>query len=177
MDASTLKAQIQKNDIPSFLIFTGPEWVVQNTFINKISEVVGLNKKYVDSISDIYSTLRSRQIFMNDSLYVIRDDKEITHNEKIQEQLKHGLLGNNRLILLLTTVDKRTKFYKCYVKQIVEFEPLKPTVLKKYIQKEIRLSDKNTEKLMEVCEYDYGRCLLEIDKIKRYVDGRGLERS
>ena len=170
MDASTLKAQIQKNDIPSFLIFTGPEWVVQNTFIDKISEVVGLNKKYVDSISDIYGTLRSRQIFMNDSLYVIRDDKEITHNEKIQEQLKHGLLGNNRLILLLTTVDKRTKFYKTYKDAIIEFSALKPAILKKYIQRAISLSDKSVEKLMEVCENDYGRCLLEIDKIKRYVE-------
>lgn len=168
MEASALKQCIQKNEIPDFLIFTGPEWVVQKTFIDKISEITGLDKKYVDSIIDIYGTLRSRQIFVKNSLYVIRDDKEITHNEKIQEQLSHGLLNDNRLILLLTTVDKRTKFYKTYKDTIIEFSALKPAILKKYIQTEISLSDKNVDKLMEVCEYDYGRCLLEIDKIKRY---------
>ena len=169
MDASTLKSCIQKNDIPDFLIFTGPEWVVQNTFIDKIAEVTGLDKKYVDSISDIYGTLRSRQIFVKNSLYIIRDDKEITHNEKIQEQINQGLLNDNRLILLLTTVDKRTKFYKTYKDAIIEFSALKPAILAKYIQREISLSAKSVEKLMEVCEYDYGRCLLEIDKIKHYA--------
>lgn len=168
MEASALKQCIQKNEIPDFLIFTGPEWVVQKTFIDKISEVTGLDKKYVDSITDIYGTLRSRQIFVKNSLYVVRDDKEITHNEKIQEQLSHGMLNNNRLILLLTAVDKRTKFYKMYKDTIIEFSALKPAILKKYIQAEISLSGKNVDKLMEVCEYDYGRCLLEIDKIKRF---------
>jgi DNA polymerase III delta subunit len=103
-------------------------------------------------------------------VYVVRDDKEITQNEKVQEQLD-SIIGNNILILLLVTLDKRTKFYKAYKDTIVEFEALKPAILKKYIQKEIDLSDKNTEKLMEVCEYDYGRCLLEIDKIRKYISG------
>ena len=43
--------------------------------------------------------------------------------------------------------------------------------MKRYIQKEIELSDKNCDKLIEVCEGNYSRCLLEIDKIKRYADG------
>jgi len=176
MDATTIKSYIQNKNIPDFLIFSGPEWAVQKIYINKIAEVLNMQCRYVDSISDIYGTLQSRQMFAKDSLYIIRDDKEITHNEKIQEQLKEGLLKNNHLILLLTTVDKRIKFYKTYKDSICEFEPLKPAVLKKYIQREIELSDKNTEKLMEVCEYSYGCCLLEIDKIRRYANARNLER-
>ena len=170
MDASTIKSYIQTNQIPQFMIFTGPEWVVQKIFINKIAEVTGLDKKYVDSISDIYGILQARQMFTKNSLYIIRDDKEITGNEKRQEQLQHGLLKDNKLILLLTTVDKRTKFYKTYKDIICEFDTLKPKILAKYIQREIDLSDKNIDKLMEICEYDYGRCLLEIDKIKQYDD-------
>lgn len=172
MDVSTIKHYIQTKTVPQFMIFTGPEWVVQKIYIDKIAEVVGLDKKYVDSIADIYGTLRSRNMLSKDSLYVIRDDKEITGNEKIQEQLQHNLLRNNYLILLLTTVDKRTKFYKTYKDSICEFEPLKPAVLKKYIQKEVPLTDDNCDKLMEVCEYDYGRCLLEIDKIRNYGKAR-----
>lgn len=175
MDVSTIKHYIQTKEIPQFLIFTGPEWVVQKIYIDKIAEVVGLEKKYVDSISDVYGTLRSRNMFSKNSLYVIRDDKEITGNEKVQEQLKHDLLKNNYLILLLTTVDKRTKFYKTYKDTICEFETLKPAILKKYIQKDIGLSDSNCDKLMEICEYDYGRCLLEIDKIKNHAKATKAE--
>ena len=168
MDATTVKSWIQTKQIPNFLIFAGPEWAVQKIYINKIAEVVDGTLKYVDSIADIYNSLRSRNLIAKKNVYVIRDDKEIMTNEKLQGQLNGGLLGNNTLIYLLTTVDKRTKFYKTYKDAIIDFEPLKPAVLKKYIQKEIDLSNENTEKLMEVCEYDYGRCLLEIDKIKRY---------
>lgn len=40
--------------------------------------------------------------------------------------------------------------------------------MKKYIKREINLSDNNCQRLIEVCEHDYGRILLEIDKIKWY---------
>lgn len=169
MDASTIKSYIQTKTIPHFLIFTGSEWVIQKIFIDKISEVLGIEKRYVDSISDIYGSLRTRSIFDENRLYVIRDDKEVIHNEKIQEQLQQGLLKDNYLILLLTSPDKRTKFYKAYKDDLCEFQPLKPQILRKYIQKELPLSDKAAEKLMEVCENDYGRCLLELDKIKHYM--------
>lgn len=169
MDASTIKSYIQTKTIPHFLIFTGSEWVIQKIFIDKISEVLGIEKRYVDSISDIYGSLRTRSIFDENRLYVIRDDKEIIHNEKIQEQLQQGLLKDNYLILLLTSPDKRTKFYKAYKDDLCEFQPLKPQILRKYIQKELPLSDKAAEKLMEVCENDYGHCLLELDKIKHYM--------
>lgn len=175
MDASTIKSYIQTKTIPHFLIFTGSEWVIQRIYIDKISEVLGIEKRYVDSISDIYGSLRTRSIFDENRLYVIRDDKEIIHNEKIQEQLQQGLLKDNYLILLLTSPDKRTKFYKAYKDDLCEFQPLKPQILRKYIQKELPLSDKAAEKLMEVCEYDYGRCLLEIDKIKHHAKATQAE--
>lgn len=165
MDASTLKGYIVKNEVPNFLIFSGPEWTVQRKFIDQIAKVKQLELKYIDSISEIFSKLRVRKFTVSNSLYVIRDDKEILNNEKVQEQLE-SILGSNVLILLLSAVDKRTKFYKKYNSAIIEFEPLKPAMLAKYIAREIQLSDKNIEKLMEICEYDYGRCLLEIDKIK-----------
>ena len=37
----------------------------------------------------------------------------------------------------------------------------------KYIAKEIELSNKEVDTLIKVCDSDYGRILLEIDKIKR----------
>ena len=130
-----------------------------------MSKVSGKELKYVDGVAGIYSKLQLSSLVSKSYIYVVRDDRELMQNEKLQSQLDN-VLKNNILVLLLTAVDKRLKFYKQYKDTIIEFEPLKPVILRKYIQKEIDLSDKNCDKLMEVCEYDYGRCLLEVDKIK-----------
>ena len=169
METVEIKHHIQTKQFDSFYIFAGTEWRVQRIYIDQIAKVSGKPLKYVDSINDIYSNLQSTSFIPKSYVYVIRDDKELQQNEKLQSQLD-SILKNNILILILTTVDKRLKFYKQYKDTICEFETLKPEVLKKYVQKEINLSDRNCDKLMEVCEYDYGRCLLEIDKIKHFMN-------
>ena len=78
-------------------------------------------------------------------------------------------MGDNILIHLLTTVDKRTKFYKAYKDVICDFERLSDSMLKKYILKEIKLSERNLQRLIDICEHDYGRILLEIDKIYSFM--------
>lgn len=170
MDVAEVKNDIQSKTLKPFYIFTGIEWKIQRIYIDMISKISGKELKYIDSIKDLVRRAGNRSFISKSYVYVIRDDKDLMSEEKIQDRLNE-IIGNNILILLLTTVDKRLKFYKRYVDSICEFDTLKPAILKKYIQKEINLSDKNCDKLMEVCEYDYGRCLLEIDKIKQYVAG------
>jgi len=170
MEVAEIKNHIQKRQFNKFYIFTGPEWKVQRIYLEQMAAASGKDLRYVDSIADIYSKLKNTSFISKPYLYVIRDDKEIMQNEKLQAQLE-TLLGQNILVLLLTAPDKRLKFYKTYKDAIVEFGALKPAILKKYIQNEIPLSDKNCDKLMEVCEYDYGRCLLEIYKLKQFIKG------
>lgn len=172
MEVTSIKAQIKSRQLQNFYIFAGTEWKIQRIYIEQIAKVAEKQLKYVDSIADIYSSITNRSFVQKSFVYVIRDDKELMTNEGLMAKLD-TVLGDNILILLLTTVDKRLKFYKTYKDTICEFEPLKPEILKKYIQKEIQLNDRNCEKLMEICEYDYGRCLLEIDKIKQYVNYLG----
>ena len=168
MDVTELKAKIKSKQLPSYLIFSGPEWKVQQIYIEQISKSTGKAIKNIESIVDIYQQLRNRSFIQTAVIYKVRDDKELMQNEKLQQQLGR-VLGDNILIHVLTSVDKRTKFYKQYKDSIIEFEPLSDALLMKYIKKEIKLSDKNCRRLMDVCEHDYGRILLEIDKIKRYV--------
>lgn len=167
MEVNEIKAHIQNRKFNSFYIFSGPEWKVQRIYIDMIVKSSGKELAYIDSIADIYNKLNNRSFVKKSYVYVVRDDKEIMQNEKLQLQLS-SLLADNILILLITSLDKRLKFYKSYKDAIVEFEALKPMVLRKYIQKEIKLSDSDCDRLMEICEYDYGRCLLEIDKIMHY---------
>lgn len=169
MNLQALKNELKQKIVRPFYIFTGDEWQGQLIYINQISKVKELSVNRLDSISKVYMKLKSGSFISNSSIYVVRDDVEFIQNEKLQENVK-GSLGNNVYILLLTSVDKRTKFYKKYKDDIVEFEYFDDKVLIKYIQKEIDLSPANCKKLIDVCESDYGRILLEIDKIKRYCD-------
>lgn len=170
MDISSLHAQLKTKQLNDFYIFAGVEWMVQKLYIEQIAKIANKPIQYIDSFMDIQNKLRSGGILTKKKVYVVRDDSAIMNEEKIQVQIKNGILSKNILVMLLTTVDKRKKFYKAYKDTIVEFEPLKPAILKKYLQKEIKLSENNFEKLMELCAYDYGRCLLEVDKIKQYEE-------
>lgn len=174
MEVNEIKHHIQTKQFNKFYIFAGIEWKIQQIYIRMISKTAGKELRYIDSISDIHSKLNNSAFVQKSYVYVVRDDKELIQNEKLQHQLE-SMLKDNMLILLLTTLDKRLKFYKTYKDTIVEFEPLKSSILMKYIQNEINLSNNSCEKLMEVCEYDYGRCLLEIDKIKNHAKATKAE--
>lgn len=176
MDVSTLKSHIKLKKIPSFLIFGGEEWKVQEIYIQQIAKATGFEIKRIDSITDVYANLKNRSFIQKPVIYIVRDDKELMQNEKIQAQIEKGLLADNILILLLTNIDKRTKFYKLFKERICLFERLSDSLLKKYTLKELKLSESDLERLIAICEHDYGRILLEIDKIKMYqrstVDGQ-----
>lgn len=168
MEVQELKQMIKSADIPNFLIFIGDEWMVKKIYIEQISKVKKLGIKYIDAVSDIAGSVGSKSLFNQNYLYVCTDDKEFMTEEKLQQKVIENL-SDNMLILQLTSVDKRLKFTKTYNNSIVEFKTLNEAVLKRYIQKEIDLNDAKCKQLMEICEYNYGRCLLEIDKIKRIM--------
>lgn len=164
MEVQDLKHMIQSKNIPSFLIFTGEEWKIQQLYIQQIAKVKKLEVKTIDSIHDIWNTLNSKILIGKNYLYVLQDDKEFYTEEKLYYQIVNRL-NQNMLILKLSSVDKRLRILKTYNNTTFEFNALKSDVLKRYIQREIDLSDRNCEALMEVCENNYGRCLLEIDKL------------
>lgn len=171
MDVSALKAKIKSKQIPHYMIFTGPEWKVQQIYIQQIAKVLGLEVVYLDSYSEVYSKIRSRTLTSSSKLFLLRDDTEIQSSDKITTQRIVDSLKDNFLIHILTTTDKRKKYYKENQDRIVDFEPLSDSALHKYIDKEFfLLSKENRQKLIDVCEHDYGRILLELDKLKRYTD-------
>lgn len=167
-EISVLHGYIKSKKIPSYLIFTGDEWKVQEIYINQIAKVTGKNTCRVDSVSEIFSSIKNRSFVNTPKVYIVRDDSDLMQNEKLQAQINSGILGENFLIHIITSVDKRTKFYKLFKDDIFDFKTLSDDLLSKYTLKEITLSNRNLKRLLDVCEHDYGRILLEVDKIKRY---------
>lgn len=172
MDVSSLKAHIKTKELPHIMIFAGDEWQVQKIYIEQIAKALQLENKRVDAVSDILPALRNKSFVKQSFLYVIRDDKEFVTSEKLQNYVTKTIENTaSYLILFITKLDKRTKFYTSHKDMIVEFTALPDMWLKKYIKNYIPdMSERNCNTFIELCEHDYGRILLEIDKVKNWHD-------
>ena len=160
-----LKTQITNKQLNDIYYFTGDEWKVMNIYIHEIAKIGNSKVEYADSVKEIIPNLKQKSILTPKTCYVVRDDKEYLSNEKIWDKVKE--LNNNILIIIVSNIDKRSKFYKQFKDDITTFDKLNELTLMRYVNNAIKLTNDNTKTLIEICEYDYGRILLEIDKIKQ----------
>lgn len=175
MEVSAVKQQIKENDLDSLYLFAGEEHKVLNIYIDKIAEVSGANKIYVDDLASVFSKSRQASLIKSKSVYVVMDDKEVLTNEATWKIFSEKTpFKDDIIILYFTSIDKRLKFWKQFYSRAVIFEKMEKHILRKHIQKKLPLSDENADRLMDICECDYGRCLLELDKIERYAGGKLL---
>lgn len=169
MTIQDVKQHIKDKSFQSYYIFTGDEIEIQRIYVNKIAETLGYRVNRIDAISDVWQDLTGNDMFGVPAVYVVRDDKDLMKDEILQERIDTAI-GKNIVIHLITSVDKRTKWAKDNADRIVVFERLSSEVLKKYVQRLTTLNNANCERLIAICENDYARILLEIDKIKRYAN-------
>ena len=164
MEVTAVKKQIQSKRLDRFFVFTGAEIEAQRIYVNKISEVTGKPIKRIESVKDAFN--RRASLLKVSYCFVCRDDMEFWKSATPSETVLE-LLGDNILILQMTDIDKRSKSYKSYTNEIVEFKYMDADTLYKYVQKVCSLSDENTYDLIDVCENDYSKILLEADKVCR----------
>ena len=173
MKLHELKEQLVRKTVQPLYIFTGEELAIMDVYIQKIVSTSNSTPKRVDSVRSIFSRLQNTSFISKPTCYIIRDDKEYLAQEKVWDEMNSGKhLGNNIIILVYTALDKRSKFYKQHTEQIVEFEKLTPEVLIKYVKKEIALKDDTAALLVDLCDNNYSRILLECDKIKHLATVR-----
>jgi DNA polymerase III delta subunit len=170
MDLTTLKSHIKNKTFDDYYIFTGPEIAVMRIYLNQIAKVLGATVKSLDSLEMLSQKLTNKTMLKNACIYTLRDSKDFILDDKINAKITQNFASYDMpVVLLYTSIDKRSKVYKNSQDHIVEFDYLPESVLVKYIQKEIDLSESNCKKLIEVCESDYSRIMLEIDKILQYA--------
>ena len=171
MQVREVKKQIQAKRLYPSYVFTGAEIEAQRIYIEKIAEVTGKPVKRIESVREAFN--RRASILKISNVYVCRDDMEFWKSATPLETVKE-LLGDNILILQMTEIDKRSKSYKSYTNEIVDFEYMDADTLYKYVQKQCSLADTNTYELIDICENDYSRILLETDKINTYARACGV---
>lgn len=176
MNLMELKKQLSTGTLKSLYIFTGEEVSIMDIYIDKISKMFNGDTVCAESVSSIVPRLKSNSlIFSNNCLYIIRDDKSILSADKVWESLKTGVLQKrNCLILVFNNLDKRGKFYKEFSDIIVSFDSLSEGVLLKYVNKSLSLSTDRAQRLISICQNNYNRMLLEMDKISCLSNNLGL---
>lgn len=167
MELWELKDRIKNNTIPNFLIFTGPEVGLMDIYINQISKTLGIKPKRIDSVSMAISGSKVLSLTESTKFNLVRGDKTFQSNEKMQEKLK---AFKDYLILVYDSIDKRSKLYKEFEANIVNFDFMDEKTLLSLLSRKISLSQDNLKWLMTACGYDYARCLLEIQKLEIFKD-------
>lgn len=174
-----LKSAIKTGHLTSLYVFTGPEVAIMDTYIELICKAVSATRVNFDSAAEVIVNCKNRSMLNpGTKCYIVRNDKEYTQLDKSWASLlETKIQKENIVILVYTSLDKRTKFYKSHNHRMVEFEYLSSTVLAKYIQKQVRLSLEDAEYLADICNCDYSRIKLECDKIESLALSRyfGLE--
>ena len=170
MTINELKLHIIQGGLGNTFVFYGVEQKVQNVYVHKIAEVTGSEICYIDSLKEVLEN-KSNSLFELKKCFVCIDPVELLKSDKISDDFAKITqnLGVNCLIVQFTKMDKRSRLYNFCKEVGVEFEPLHPVVLRKHIKDEVDMLTPSMNKLIEVCEGDYGRILLELDKIKNYA--------
>ena len=168
MQLPELQKQLVEKVVQPFYLFVGEEAGIMDIYMQKIAEVAGANLKRVDSLKDIFAGLQAHSFLSKSTCYVIRDDKDLLkQDESVWQGLQMGVTqGKNIIILVYTSLDRRTKFYKMNENIITEFAKLSGEVLAKYAQKEIGLNEKYGYDLAHRANLDYSQLMLECDKLR-----------
>ena len=165
MELVDLMKSISCNSIPHFLILYGEEQKIIDIYIQNIVQSVGGKRVVVDSVSQVIKDNGKKSLDKSIKVYVSTEDTAFMTKDESWENVRNSM-RKNYIILRYHSLDKRSAFVKKNQKSIVEFSHLSDEVLQQYIYRDLPdLSDENASKLISYCNNDYGRILLEIDKI------------
>ena len=168
MELVDLMKRIGNNDIPHFLIFFGEEQKIIDIYIQNIVQSADWKKVVVDNVSQAIKDNGKKSLDKSIKVYVVTEDTAFLTKEESWENVRKSM-HKNYLILRYHSLDKRSAFVRKNQQNIVEFSHLSDEVLQQYIYRDLPdLCEKNASKLISYCNNDYGRILLEVDKIKQY---------
>ena len=172
MELVDLMKAISENNIPHYLVLFGEEQAILNIYIQHIAQ----NYKIVhcDTVAYALSQVGKKSIDKSNKVYIVNEDIAYTKAEESWKNVKQTFEKSRHILLIkYHSLDKRSKFYLNNKQNSVEFTHLSKDVLISYINQKLPdLSEKNASKLVEYCSNDYGRILLEVDKIKQYSSVR-----
>ena len=178
MKLPDLQKQIVSKNIDRVLLLFGEEVAVMDTYLDKIYKVTGGDVFRFDTVKEAYAKLVQRRITTGGPrVFVVRDDKEFLKADKDWGKVFTAAeSGADYVILIYSTMDRRSKFYKQNQEKLCEFEKLSSSMLAGYINRLLPgMTASETEQFAQVCECSYSRILLEANKVQHYAKVSRLE--
>lgn len=169
MELVDLMTAVAENKVPHYLILFGEEQAIIDIYIQHIAQ----NYKivYCDTVAYALSQVGKKSIDKSNKVYIVNEDNAYTKVEENWKNVKQTFNKSKHILLIkYHSIDKRGKFYTQNKGNAVEFTHLSEDVLINYIHQKLPdLSEKNASKLIIWCNYDYGRILMECDKINQWI--------
>ena len=178
MKLPDLQKQIVSKSIDRVLLLYGEEVAIMDIYLSKIYAVTASDILRFDSVKEAYAKLVQRRITTSVSrVFVVRDDKDFFKADKEWAKVFNAVdKSNDYLIIIYSSMDRRSKFYKQNQERLCEFEKLSSSVLAGYIDKLLPgMGTREKEQFAEVCECNYSRIILEADKVKHYAKVNRLD--
>ena len=178
MKLPDLQKQIVSKNIDRVLLLFGEEVAIMDIYLDKIYKATGGDVFRFDSVKEAYAKLVQRRITTGASrVFVVRDDKDFLKADKEWAKVFAAAeSGADYLILIYSSMDRRSKFFKQNQEKLCEFEKLSSSILASYIDKLLPgMTKDEKEQFAQVCECSYSRILLEADKVKHFSKVSGLD--
>lgn len=172
MNIIDLQQSIVKKQNKHLYILTGDEIYIRDVYIQHIVDTFSNDLPVrCDTVSQAMKHIQKPRISGSVRVFIVGDDKTYTKEEKAWQTVNNAVInGTDILILTYSSIDKRGKFYKQHKDVMCEFEKLSNDMLHKYISKDIELNSENVDRLIKLCDGNYNRIRLEIDKIKQFAE-------
>lgn len=170
MQLSDLMMSIANNKIPHFLILFGEEQAILDEYIKHI--IKDKQVIYCDTVINVLSQYNRKSLVNTPRVYIVSGDESFKSAEDVWENVITDFNNSKHyLILRYASINKTIKFYTRNKQNCVEFSRLGDDVLLTYISRYLPdLGRKYAQELIDYCNHDYGRILMEIDKIKQWKE-------
>lgn len=170
-----LQRKIIENKLDSpFYIFDAQDRTIVDLYLDQIEKVTGMRRVCVDDLlSSLKNSHKGSLTASARKMIVIRDDKSVISDEKLWPLFN----GNNLLIFIYSSIDKRTLFHKTFESVIVPFPKLSTEMLKEHLSSFIQLPSKALEYIISRTDNIVGYAKLEIDKINQLSQAEGISQE
>ena len=170
MELMELMEKISSCNIPHYSIFFGDEQKIVDDYIQRIRNSLDNNYISCESVQAVLNITRRKTLDKRCRIFTVIDDFNFMKNEDAWELVRKQFnKSKDYLIIRYNTLSKKEPFYKKNKQFFVQFSHLSNEVLHMYVSRILSdLNEENISKLIDYCDNDYGRILLECDKINQY---------
>lgn len=173
MELFEIQNMIRTKTKPNLLIFVGSDYAVANIYTDNLSKFFGLPKENLEDITKLKILCSGNEMFSEDKLYLMKYSKDLSSHEEIFKDLEN-FIGNNMLVIILSEIDKRTKFYKTVEEFVVECNPQDLKTFRQMVANSTKLSPDGVKTLAEICGNNLGKFNLELNKVQCLASDKNI---